>query len=129
MNPDIIDYYAKNYKGIVIEMTGLGHLATKEAYYNLLPKLKQAIKKGLVVCAAPQTLYGRLDPYVYSPGRELLKAGVIFLEDMLPETSLVKLGYVLAHREWAKNKDKIKEKMLENFSHEINNRLGKEFIE
>ena len=129
MNPDIIDYYAKNCKGIVIEMTGLGHVATKEARYNLLPKLKQAIKKGLIICAAPQTLYGRLDPYVYSPGRELLKAGIIYLEDMLPETALVKLGYVLAHREWAKNKDKIKEKMLENFSHEINNRLGKEFIE
>ncbi|MBI2047490.1 Glu-tRNA(Gln) amidotransferase subunit GatD [Candidatus Pacearchaeota archaeon] len=76
MNPDIIDYYAKNCRGIVIEMTGLGHLATKEAYYNLLPKLKQAIKRGLVICAAPQTLYGWLDPYVYSPGRELLKAGI-----------------------------------------------------
>src|SRR3989344_3651797 len=122
MNPDIIDYYAKNCKGIVIEMTGLGHLATKEAYYNLLPKLKQAIKKGIIICAAPQTLYGRLNPLVYSPGRELQKIGIIYLEDMLPETALVKLGWVLAHKEWAKNKEKIKEKMLENISHELNPR-------
>lgn len=126
MSPGILDCYAKNCKGIVIEATGLGHLATKEARYNLLPKLKQAIKKGLIICAAPQTLYGRLDPYVYSLGRELLKAGIIYLEDMLPETALVKLGYVLAHREW---KNKIKEKMIENLSHELNPRLGREFIE
>ncbi|HLD37356.1 MAG TPA: Glu-tRNA(Gln) amidotransferase subunit GatD [Candidatus Nanoarchaeia archaeon] len=128
MSPDIIDCYAKNCRGLVIEATGLGHLATKEARYNLIPKLKQAIKKGLIVCAAPQTLYGRLNPLVYSPGRELQKLGIIFLEDMLPETALVKLGWVLAHKEWAKNKEKIKEKMLENISHELNPRLGKEFI-
>src|SRR3989339_315611 len=129
MSPDIIDCYAKNCRGLVIEATGLGHLATKEARYNLIPKLKQAIKKGLIVCAAAQTLYGRLNPLVYSPGRELQKLGIIFLEDMLPETALVKLGWVLAHKEWAKNREKIKEKMLENISHELNPKLGKEFIE
>jgi len=129
MSPDIIDCYEKNCRGIVIEMTGLGHLATKEARYNLIPKLKQAIKKGIIVCAAAQTLYGRLNPLVYSPGRELQKIGIIYLEDMLPETALVKLGWVLAHKEWAKNREKIKEKMLENISHELNPKLGKEFIE
>jgi hypothetical protein len=45
------------------------------------------------------------------------------LEDMLAETALVKLGWVLGHDEWKKNKKIIKEKMLENISHELNNRL------
>ena len=67
-----------------------------------------------------QCSYGRVDPFVYSNGRELLDAGVIFLEDMLGESALVKLGWVLGHYGW---KGKIKEKMLENFSGELNDRL------
>ena len=85
--------------------------------------LKDIIKKGVFVYAAPQTLYGRLDGYVYSPGRKLIDAGVVFLEDMLPETALVKLGWVLGHKEWIKSKEVVKEKMLYNFSHELNDRL------
>ena len=81
-------------------------------------KLKEVIDKGLIVCAASQTIYGRLDPLVYSTGRELMSTGVIFLEDMLAETAFVKLGWVLGHSGW-----NVKEKMLENFSWEINNRL------
>ncbi|MEX2017618.1 MAG: Glu-tRNA(Gln) amidotransferase subunit GatD [Candidatus Pacearchaeota archaeon] len=114
----ILDYYIKNgYKGIVIETSGLGHVNSKWA-----KKIKEAVKKGIIVCAAAQTIYGRLDPYVYSNGRELLKTGIIYLEDMLSETALVKLGYVLAHPEW---KNQIKEKMLENMAGELNDRLEK----
>jgi len=120
MDSELIDYLGQRYNGIVIEAAGLGHLAINEARKNLLPSIKKAMDNGLIVCAAPQTLGGRLDPLVYSPGRELMKMGVIFLEDMLPETAYVKLGFVLGHKAW---KDKIKEKMLENFSGEINKRL------
>ncbi len=106
-------------------MSGLGHLSVeKEALYNWIPKLKEAMKKGLIICAVPQTIYGRLDPLVYSPGRELLKTGIIYLEDMLAETSLVKLGWVLGHKEW---KNIIKEKMLENIAGELNPKLGNGF--
>ncbi|MDO8659952.1 MAG: Glu-tRNA(Gln) amidotransferase GatDE subunit D, partial [Candidatus Parcubacteria bacterium] len=124
-NPDILDYYVKNkYKGIIIEMTGLGHIAiTSEARLNWLNKLKEVQKKGIIICAAAQTIYGRLDPMVYSPGRELEKSGIIYLKDMLSETAFVKLGWVLGHPEWAKNRNIVKEKMLQNFANEINERL------
>jgi len=124
-NPDILDYYLKNkYKGIIIEMTGLGHIAiTKEARLNWLNKLKEIQNKGLIICAASQTIYGKLDPMVYSPGRELAKSGIIYLEDMLSETAFVKLGWVLGHEEWAKSKEIIKEKMLQNLASELNERL------
>ncbi len=119
-DPDILDYYSrKKYKGIVIEISGLGHVPTN-ARKPWLNKLKEIQKKGMIICAASQTIYGRLDPWVYSNARELLKTGVIFLEDMLSETAFVKLGYVLAHPEW---KNKIKEKMLENIAREFNDRL------
>ncbi|MEK6833653.1 MAG: Glu-tRNA(Gln) amidotransferase subunit GatD [Nanoarchaeota archaeon] len=118
-NPDILDYYLKNkYKGIILEMSGLGHVPTARARKGWTRKLKEVIGKGLVVCAASQTIYGRLDPLVYSNGREILETGVIYLEDMLSETALVKLGWILGHKDW-----NVKEKMLENIAGEFNKRL------
>ncbi len=123
-DPGILDYYLKKkYKGIVLEMSGLGHAPTNRARKSWTKKLKDIQKKGIVICAAAQTIYGRLDPLVYSNGRELLGTGIIYLEDMLAETALVKLAWVLGHKEWAKNKEIVKEKMLYNFRHELNNRL------
>jgi glutamyl-tRNA(Gln) amidotransferase subunit D len=112
----ILDFYALKYKGIVIEGLGLGQIGD-----SWLLKLKKHIRNGFVVCMTTQTIYGRVDPYVYSVARELLDAGVIFLEDMLSESAFVKLGWVLGHYGWKKS---VREKMLENFSGEINKKLG-----
>jgi glutamyl-tRNA(Gln) amidotransferase subunit D len=122
--PDILDFYALKHKGVVIEAAGLGHLAVSETGHNWIPTIKRHIKEGFVICIAPQTIFGRLDPLVYSNGRELLDAGVISLEDMLSETALIKLGFCLGHRGWQKY---IKEKMLENMAGELNPKLGREF--
>jgi glutamyl-tRNA(Gln) amidotransferase subunit D len=126
-DPDIIDYYfQKGYKGLVLELTGIGQVPTQDAKYNWLPKIKKAIDAGMVICGACQTLYGRLNSKVYSAGRDLEKTGLIFLEDILPETAFVKLGWVLGHKEWIRE-NKIKEKMLHNFAGEFNKRLEFEF--
>jgi glutamyl-tRNA(Gln) amidotransferase subunit D len=117
-DPNILEFYANaGYKGIIIELSGLGHLPGKEAKFNWLPTITKLIKKGITICATPQTLYGRLNPNVYSAGRELQKTGIIFLEDMLPETAFVKLSWILGHKTW--KKEKIKEKLLENISNEF----------
>jgi glutamyl-tRNA(Gln) amidotransferase subunit D len=114
-DPKILDWYVKEgYKGIVIEMSGLGHVPTSRARKGWTNKLRGVQKKGLIVCATTQCINGRVDPLVYSNGRELLETGVIYLEDMTAESALVKLGWVLGHSEW-NSKDKIREKMLENF--------------
>jgi len=118
-NPDILDYYVKKkYKGVVLEVGGLGHVPTKRSKMPWTKKIKEVVAKGLVVCVTAQTIYGRLDLLVYSNGRELLNAGVIPLEDMLSETALVKLGWILGHKDWD-----VKEKMLENMVGEFNDRL------
>jgi len=123
-SPEILDYYVKKkYKGIVLELSGLGHAPTKRSRNGWTKKLKEVQKKGIVICAVAQCIYGRLDPLVYSNGRELLATGIIYLEDMLAETALVKLGWVLGHKEWAKDKEIVKEKMLHNFAHEFGDRL------
>ncbi len=139
-DPSILDYYIKRkYKGVVIEFLGLGQIAAKGSRKSWINKLKEAERKGIFVFATPQTVYGRLDPYVYSTARDLLKTGVIYLEDMLSETAFVKLSWVLGHRqkskilatsskrgqskEWGEYKNWVKEKMLENISREFNDRL------
>lgn len=120
-DPEILDYYLKKkYKGIVLEMSGLGHAPTKRARSGWTKKLKEVQDKGMVVCGVSQTIYGRVDPLVYSNGRELLETGIIYLEDMLAETALVKLGWILGQ---TSNKKEVKEKMLENFVGEFNDRL------
>lgn len=122
-DPNILSYYIdKKYKGIVIEATGMGHVSTQplEEKDSWLQMIKYAIENGIVVCFAPQTLYGRLDPFVYRAGRLLHKLGVVYLEDMLPETAYVKLGWVLGH---TKNFKEAKELMLTNIAGEINPKL------
>jgi len=123
----IIDFYRdRGYKGLIIEATGLGHVGTEESNHNWIPSIKKAIDSGMIICFAPQTLYGRLNPNVYAPGRKLLEAGVIFLEDILPETAYVKLGYILAIE---KNREKIIKLMQTNIANEFNPRLNeKDFM-
>jgi len=121
-DPRILDYYKKKaYRGIVIEMSGLGHVIS-EGKNNWIPKLKQIIDKGMFVYAAPQTLYGRLDPYVYSPGRKLQEIGVVYLKEMLSTTALTKLGWILAHKSW-RGSVATKIKMLEDLHGEIGKKI------
>ena len=111
-DPAILEYYEQQgYKGIILETTGLGQVPGKQSSANWIPKIKKAIQNGITICATPQTIYGRLNPNVYSAGRELQKTGIIFLDDMLSEVAFVKLGWVLGHKNWNP-----KEKMLENLS-------------
>lgn len=88
---DLLRYYIDNYKGLVIEGTGLGHVPT-----YLLDELRRGCSEMPIVMTT-QTLYGRVDMKVYSTGRELLSMGVIPGGYMLPEVALVKLMYALGH--------------------------------
>ena len=121
-DPSILDYYRKKgYRGLIIEMSGLGHVLS-EGKNNWIPKLKEIIKKGMFVYAAPQTLYGRLDPLVYSPGRKLKEMGVVYLQEMLSTTALIKLGWILAHKSW-RGSVATKAKMLEDLHGEIGKKI------
>ena len=119
-DPAVIDFYVKSgYKGIIIEGTGLGHVAV-QSKKSWLPSIKKAINKGVFVGMTSQCEYGRVDPYVYTNMRLLIDLGVTYLEDMLPETAYVKLGWVLGQ---TKKADKIKELMLTNIAGEINKQI------
>lgn len=93
MRPDLVEALVeKGYRGIVIAGTGLGHV-NKPLY----PALRRAIEAGVHVVMTVQTLWGYAQMYVYDTGRDLLELGIIPLDNMLPETALMKLSWVLAH--------------------------------
>jgi len=117
MNSKIINNLIKSdYKGIVIEGTGLGHTSEK-----LFDSIKDAINSGLVVAMTSQTIFGTVNMNVYSTGRLLLDYGVIPCGDMLSETAYVKLMFVLGH---TKKQDNARKMMLTNYAREIAERRG-----
>lgn len=99
-NPEIMEFYSSNgYKGIILEGTGLGHVAatTQHRQFNWLQHIRNATDKGIVVGMTSQCINGRVHSSVYSTARELSDAGVIYCDDMLPETAYVKLCWLLGN--------------------------------
>ena len=93
-SPDILNYYIdKGYKGLVLEGTGLGHVAS-----DWIEGIKRATEEGIPVVIASQCLRGRICDRVYDTGRDMLQAGAIEGADMLPEVALVKMMWLLANQ-------------------------------
>jgi len=112
MRPDLVDALVeKGYRGIVIAGTGLGHV-NKPLY----PALERAVRAGVHVVMTVQTLWGYVQMYVYDTGRDLLDLGIVPLENMLPETALMKLSWVLGHTD---DHAEVMRMMREPVSHEI----------
>jgi glutamyl-tRNA(Gln) amidotransferase subunit D len=78
--------------GVVIEGTGLGHVNT-----DWIDRVAALVDDGTTVVMTSQCIEGRVCDRVYDTGRDLLDAGVIEGEDMLPGTAKVKLMWVLAN--------------------------------
>ncbi len=115
MKPDVVEALVeKGYRGIVIAGTGLGHVNR-----SVFPALKKAIAAGVHVVMTAQTLWGYAQMYVYDTGRDLLDIGVVPLDNMLPETALMKLGWVLGHTD---EHNEVMKMMRHSFNHEITER-------
>jgi len=91
LDPAVVDWYVdRGYEGLILEGTGLGHVGSR-----CFEALKKANSHGVVVGMASQCIWGRVNMNVYDSGRDLQALGVIPLEDMLSETALVKLMWIL----------------------------------
>lgn len=84
--------FAEGCRGVVLAGTGLGHVSSSH-----LPWIRAATERGVVVAMTTQCLEGNVEPYVYSTGRDLLRAGVLYLGDLLPETAYAKMVWALGH--------------------------------
>ncbi len=112
MHPDMIDSLIDNgYKGIIIAGTGLGHI-NKPLY----PAIERAKAKNIHVFMTVQTLWGYSHMFVYDTGRDLMAKGIVPLENMLPETAYIKLGWVLGQ---TTEREKVIEMMLKPINDEI----------
>jgi glutamyl-tRNA(Gln) amidotransferase subunit D len=107
----------ENYKGLVIEGTGLGHIPNR-----MVEEIKKLSKKSLIVMTS-QCIYGTINMNIYSTGRDLIDAGVISAENMTSETAYVKLGWALAN---SKSKEEAKKLFQTNITGEITERIVKE---
>ena len=94
--------------GLVLEGTGLGHVHT-----DWIDDIAAMVESGTHVVMTSQCLDGRVCDRVYDTGRDLLDAGVIEGEDMLPGTAKVKLMWALA------NADDVAETMRKPLAGEI----------
>jgi glutamyl-tRNA(Gln) amidotransferase subunit D len=113
MDPSVLEAF-RGYRGLVIAGTGLGHVSTP-----WVEGLAGLARDGTSVVMASQCLHGRVCDRVYDTGRDLLAAGVIEGEDMLPEVALVKLMWVLGQ---TGDDDEVRALMGENLRGEIRRR-------
>ena len=111
-NPEIIESLIKSeYRGIIFEGTGLGHVGR-----TMYDSIKKAKENGIFLGMTSQCIDGRVSMTVYESGRDLLDMGIIPLENMIPEVALVKAMWVLGN---SNSDDEIKNMMLENYSSEF----------
>ncbi|EMA20205.1 MULTISPECIES: Glu-tRNA(Gln) amidotransferase subunit GatD [Haloarcula] len=108
MAPSLLEAAAEDSEGVVIEGTGLGHVNTD--WIGTIEEL------DIPLVMTSQCLEGRVCDRVYDTGRDLLDAGVIEGEDMLPGTAKVKLMWALA------NSDDVADAMQEPLAGEIQQR-------
>ena len=94
MSPRRFEGLITDSRGVVISGSGLGHVNDE-----MLVLLQKAVAKGVKVVMTSQCLHGQTNLNVYATGRDLLKAGVIPVADMLPETAYVKLMWALANHD------------------------------
>ena len=75
------------------------------------------MKRARSVSRNDITMYrGRVSMTVYDSGRDLLELGIVPLENMIPETALVKAMWAYGN---SSNADEIKELMLRNIASEF----------
>lgn len=114
MSPTVFGSVLRNSRGAVLAGTGLGHVSS-----DMVEEVRKAVAGGTTVVMTSQCLYGMVDMNVYDTGRDLLTAGVISGGDMLPETALVKLMWVLGQKDDEKS---IRELMTTNLRGELTSR-------
>ncbi len=93
IKPEVIEFLSSTHQGIVIEGYGAGNIPTGDK--SLIPAITAAISRGVPVVVCTQCIVGSTEMELYQVGRAALDAGAIPAMDMTPETTMVKLMWVL----------------------------------
>ncbi|MBS1263868.1 MAG: Glutamyl-tRNA(Gln) amidotransferase subunit D [Methanonatronarchaeales archaeon] len=103
MPTEVLEPFFERFDGLVIEGTGLGHVSS-----DLVSTVREGVASGVTVVMTSQCIHGRVCDRVYETGRDMLDAGVVEGEDMLPGTALVKLMWLLPRADGGKLRRLIK---------------------
>jgi glutamyl-tRNA(Gln) amidotransferase subunit D len=111
LTPRSVEKWA-DYDGVLMAGTGLGHApvwsADPSSKHSILPALRQLHSSGVLLAMASQTMGGRVNMDVYSPGRLLQEAGVIGQGcDWLAETAYVKMCWAIGQEKDSKKAAKL----------------------
>ena len=96
---------------IIFEGTGLGHIG--KTMYDVI---RDAKEQGLFLGMTSQCLDGSVRMTVFDSGRDLLDLGIVPLENMIPETALVKAMWAYGN---STNSEEIESLMLRNIASEF----------
>jgi len=118
LKPYIIAFLASKHRGIVIEGYGSGNIPT-EGVASLCPAIAAATARKVAVVVCTQCMVGSTEMELYQVGRAALKAGAIPAMDMTPETSLVKLMWVLGQTNDLGTVESMMQKAVAGEVHEI----------
>jgi glutamyl-tRNA(Gln) amidotransferase subunit D len=111
-DPKLLDSLVdSDYKAIIFEGTGLGHVG--KIMYDII---KRAKERDIFLGMTSQCIDGRINMNIYESGRDLLNLGIIPLDDILPETALVKAMWALGN---SKDVVEMRKLMLENIASEF----------
>jgi L-asparaginase len=91
--PEILEYLSTTHAGIVLEGFGGGNIPTEEK--SIIPAIKAATARNVPIVVCTPCIIGSTQMRLYHVGRAALEAGAIPAMDMTPETTLVKLMWVL----------------------------------
>lgn len=114
LSPRAAEAFIRAHKGAVIAGTGLGHVSRE-----MVEVVRSVVRDGIPVVMSSQCLSGRVNLNVYDTGRDLLVAGAIPGEDMLPETALVKLMWALGN---SKGQEEVRALMATDLRGEMSQR-------
>lgn len=93
IKPETLEYMASSHSGIVLGGFGAGNIPSDRN--SLIPAIKKATRKKIPVVVCTVCIIGSTEMELYQVGRTALEAGAIPAMDMTPETTYVKLMWVL----------------------------------
>ncbi len=109
----------KNFDGLIIEGTGLGHLPVESDSSNKehkkISSLLVEMSKKIPIVISSQCINGSTNLNIYRTGRIIKRAGVLEAGAIITETAFIKLAWLLSNFP----KDEIKEMWERNFVGEV----------
>lgn len=101
MFPEEIKAY-KNFHGVVLEGTGLGHMPINkeenaEVHEENYKAFRELVENKVILLISSQTIHGQINMNIYSAGRKLKDIGVQGdFSRLTPESAFITLAYALS---------------------------------